>query len=82
MTQDEFQTIGGETVGPYKKTNPLLRTFGPGPEGARCKTCTSFVLKGGCARTYFKCKLFGNSNGPATDWRANWPACGKYEKGK
>ena len=81
MTQLSFQTIGGETVGPYKKTNPLLRTFGPGPEGAKCKSCASFVTIE-MANTYLKCRLFGITGGPATDWRANWPACGKYEAAK
>jgi hypothetical protein len=81
MKQLSFETMGGAWSGPPKRaSNPLLRTFGPGPEGAKCKTCANFALKGGCARTYFKCKLFGNTNGPATDWRANWLACKKWEK--
>ena len=30
------------------------------------------------AKTYFKCELRGITNGPGTDHRANWPACGKF----
>ena len=79
MRQTTFETMGGGTSGPpEKKQNPMVRTFGLGPVERRCKECANFVAKGGCARTYYKCKLFGNTNGPGTDWRANWPACAKF----
>lgn len=58
--------------------NPCVRLYGPGPAGARCKTCRLFLRKGGYAKTYFKCELRGDTNGPGTDHRANWPACGRY----
>jgi hypothetical protein len=31
------------------------------------------------AKTYWKCKLYGITGGPGTDWTRKWPACGKYE---
>jgi hypothetical protein len=34
------------------------------------------------AKTYLKCELGPLSHGAATDWRASWPACGKYEDGE
>lgn len=64
----------------WKAGNPLVVHFGPGPDGARCKTCAHFHVKQ-YAGTYFKCDLRGDTNGPGTDHRANWPACGRYEQG-
>jgi hypothetical protein len=47
-------------------------------EGAQCGDCLSFVAKK-LANTYYKCVRFGDSGGPATDWRVRFPACGKFE---
>lgn len=47
-------------------------------EGKRCKTCKHFKVKR-YARQYFKCAKSKITGGAATDWRKNWPACGKYE---
>src|SRR5690606_18232630 len=62
-----------------KLFNPCIAVFGQGPEGARCKTCEHLYVKQYAGR-YFKCDLRRNSNGPATDHKANWPACGKYKR--
>lgn len=45
----------------------------------KCKNCKHFVVKQ-YAGTYFKCAKAGNinSSSAATDWRANWPACGLF----
>lgn len=58
--------------------NPCVRLYGMGPENTRCKECRLLRRKGGHAKTYFKCELRGDTNGPATDHRANWPACGRF----
>jgi hypothetical protein len=45
----------------------------------RCKDCRFlYVRKFG--NKYFKCEKASQSGGPATDWRANWWACGLFEK--
>lgn len=46
-----------------------------------CKNCKNFYVKQYSGR-YFKCKMADPelSSGPAGDWRANWKACGKFEK--
>lgn len=62
----------------WKRGNPMLAQFGAGPEEKRCKSCRRFHIKR-YASTYFKCDLRGDTNGPGTDHRANWPACGRYE---
>lgn len=58
--------------------NPLRRRFGPGPDGATCKTCVHLFAKR-YAGTYYKCALRGDTNGPGTDHRVRWPSCGKYD---
>lgn len=65
-----------------KKPNPCVWTWGPGPEGKRCKTCARLTWHNSAGRRYYKCALRGNTHGAGTDHRVNWPACGKYEEGE
>lgn len=58
--------------------NPCVRAFGIGPEGMRCKQCVHLYRKH-YSKTYIKCELRKNTNGPGSDHKANWPACGKFE---
>lgn len=58
--------------------NPCRRGYGPGPEGAKCKTCVHLVSLQ-YANTYHKCDLRQNTHGPGTDHRLNWKACAKYQ---
>lgn len=48
-------------------------------EGRKCKTCLHLGQQGGVQGTYYKCNLNRRTAGPATDWRVNWPACGKWK---
>jgi hypothetical protein len=59
--------------------NPCVRLYGPGPENTRCKDCRQFFWHK-MNRRYFKCALRGCTHGPATDHRANWPACKRFVK--
>ena len=59
--------------------NPMVKTYGYGPEGKRCKHC-SHLFKKQYAGTYYKCDLRFNTNGPGSDHRVNWSACGKFEE--
>lgn len=61
--------------------NPMRKTHGPGPDGAKCKTCKHLFAKR-WDRTYYKCALRGNTNGAGTDHRVRWNACAKYEEDK
>ncbi len=60
-----------------KRPNPMIKRCGRGPDGKKCKTCRHFYRKS-FAKTYRKCALRGDTNGPGTDHLANWPACGEY----
>jgi hypothetical protein len=48
-------------------------------EGRICRDCAHLICHS-FANKYFKCKLYGNSSGPSTDWRVRYPACGKFEE--
>jgi len=80
MSQKTIDFFGQEIPVP-KKTNPMIRIYGQGPEGKRCKHCKHITCKE-FGNTYYKCDLRRNTNGPATDHRINWPACGKFEPEK
>lgn len=56
----------------------MVTLYGRGPEGATCGQCRHLRAKQYAGR-YLKCAFGPQSNGPATDWRARWPACGKFE---
>ena len=47
-------------------------------EGERCGTCAHLYMRQFNHR-YYKCSMAKQSNGPATDWRVSWQACGKWE---
>lgn len=60
--------------------NEMRRVYGPGPDGKRCKTCV-FLRRKRMGGTYLKCSLRIETNGAATDHRAGWLTCAKYEEG-
>ena len=61
-----------------RKENPLVAVYGPGPEGAKCKTCDRLTYHT-CRKRFYKCTLRKITRGPATDHLVNWPACAKYQ---
>ena len=48
-------------------------------EGKICGQCIHLIARR-LSNTYFKCDLNTMTNGPGTDWRKRWPACGKFEE--
>jgi hypothetical protein len=58
--------------------NPCVARFGRRDPAEKCKHCRLFIRKH-YSKTYFKCQLRGDTNGPATDHRANWAACKRFE---
>lgn len=77
---EEVVTKGGaRSKSGTLKSNPLVPVFGPGPEGATCKTCVHLYRQHGGARYFLKCELRRVSHSAATDHRSGWQACGRYE---
>lgn len=50
-------------------------------EGAACRDCAHFKAANGSKyqRAFSKCRLFGISRGPATDWNGKFIACGQFQ---
>ena len=48
--------------------------------GLKCKTCPHLdaYCNGDCTRVWYKCHMYGVSNGEATDWRVGNQACGAF----
>ena len=61
----------------HLKINPMTREYGKGPDDKRCKHCHFFYRKQ-YSKQYFKCEFRGDTNGPGTDHKANWPTCKKF----
>ena len=49
--------------------------------GVKCKTCLHLdaYCNGDCTRVWYKCHMYGVSNGEATDWRCGNTACGAFK---
>ena len=62
----------------YNK-NPMVRVYGKGPEGIRCKHCKHLYYSQPGQNRYLKCELRPFTHGPGTDHRANWDSCLKFE---
>jgi hypothetical protein len=56
-----------------RKIDAMHQYYGYG-DGC-CQDCPHFVEKL-WDRKYFKCKVYGDSNSEATDWRKGYVACG------
>ena len=79
--QGTFINLLGEVVSikeARKPINPVIKVFGTGPEGEKCKNC-KHLFDRSFSKKYYKCAIRINSTSPKTDHRVNWPACGKFE---
>ena len=63
-----------------RKIEAMYRKFGPGPEGANCRTCDNCIRHIPTDHHYWKCTQYGVTSGESTDWRVSWPACGCYNR--
>lgn len=75
-----------ELAKPAKKTPTghklhaaMIRANGQGPADTTCKGCRHLIRSGGHSKSFLKCNLTLMTNGAASDWRAKWLACGRYE---
>jgi len=56
----------------------MIARHGRGPAGLVCRTCASFGYHSGGRRNYSKCRRYGITSGPGTDWSGRYAACGLY----
>lgn len=68
------------TVTPPKPLAYMHHEHGETPD-RKCGDCANLVVRE-FTKNYYKCKLYGTTGNPATDWVKRWPACGKFEEGK
>lgn len=49
-------------------------------DGAICRNCEHLEahVNADCTRVWYKCRMFGVSSGPGTDWRCGSEACGAF----
>jgi hypothetical protein len=53
-------------------------SYGTTP-GKVCKNCIH-LRRYHAGASWLKCELTKSTQSSATDWKAGWPACGKYEE--
>jgi hypothetical protein len=79
QTQTELTSADKRIRNRAKKIGSMHRKFGKGPDGAICRDCVNCYTHR-LSKSYTKCKLFGHTGGPGTDWNQKWPACGKFQE--
>ena len=80
------KTLEGEWVDPpvpkqrkLQKIHTMRKLYGY-RDDRTCRECCYFDRVRHRAKTHFKCSWYGDTRGEATDWRATWKACGKFEE--
>ena len=71
-----FEAI--EVVAPLPTRIRTMHTAYGATQGERCQTCVH-LQRHRQAHTWLKCDLTVQTAGEATDWRAFWPACGRWQ---
>jgi hypothetical protein len=59
--------------------NPMVRAYGFGPGGKKCKECKFFLRDKYHDYTYRKCEKRGITRGKGTDHKASFNVCSKFE---
>lgn len=68
-----------QTIDVPKRMLVMYQLYGQ-EKDHKCKEC-EFLQARAFANTYYKCLKSKVTSGPATDWRVNWMACGRFKKG-
>lgn len=83
MSGEQLTLDGGglplEQAQKVVRSNPLIPVYGKGPAAYRCGDCVHLFRVGGIASHVLKCDLRRRTSGAATDHRAKWPTCGRFE---
>ena len=62
-----------------KKIAAMHREYGT-LSGVKCQNCPHLdaYMNADCTRVWRKCKMYGVTFGPGTDWRVSYDACGAF----
>lgn len=63
-----------------KKKIDLMHEIYGVMDNVTCRTCPHLTAHGNgdCTRVWYKCRLYGTSCGPGTDWRCGYTACNGF----
>jgi hypothetical protein len=78
LTTEQELWLSKQLASSPVEPNPCVRAYGRGPEGVSCRYCKHLQRKRCSKKTYLKCELRANTNGPGTDHKAGWNACAKF----
>lgn len=82
ITEAQARAILAKSKSGRKPTQPrgYAAPPGTGPEGETCKSC-KHIYRNEMSKTYLKCGLMRAhwTGGAATDIKASWPACSRWE---
>ena len=63
----------------YPKRLVQMRLMHGANDARKCGDC-AHLRRVGKASVHLKCSLARQTSGAATDWRARWPACGRFSE--
>lgn len=61
-----------------RKLPAMHYVYGVDPQKRKCKECCNFNRYECYGKMFFKCAAYGVSRSDATDWGANYLACGRF----
>lgn len=62
-----------------RKLPAMHHVYGISSTPHKCKECSNFRVYDYHGKRYFKCAAYGISHSEATDWGANYRACGWFD---
>lgn len=71
--------VPGAVAGLPQRIQTMHKMYGAAEGKQFCSGCEFFIRHKPSKTSYFKCTLTEMTHGAGTDWRANWPACGKFK---
>ena len=62
-----------------RKIQLMHQMFGISEQN-KCKDCCHFITERYRGKNYHKCKIYGQTNSEASDFRCSYTACGLYNR--
>ena len=77
---DWIQKHNDDLPGLPDRIKVMLNKFGRFSPPQNCKDCRH-LRRYQAGGKWMKCDLTKQTGGSGSDWKASWPACGKFEEG-